>query len=315
MNNYGDKIISVFGFKFKIKNLLLTLIIACAVAIALVLVDMYITKISWYGVIIGTAFLVAIMFSTQLFEFRGLQNDFAFDLILWIFPLSIICARAYYVICSPEEFSNFGEMIAVWNGGIAIYGGIIGGLIGLIICCLIKKKNIISTMDVAAPCLIIAQAIGRWGNFINQELYGWEIKNKAFQWFTKEADQTNAKVQLYIGYSKDAIKATGGTKRLAISTNTFSELLKSFMQLYDNTTNRNVLIRRIGIALCGLEDKNYEQLNLFIDHKRVEKEQKIEKAINEIKLKNGKNAILRGMNLEAGATARIRNTLIGGHNG
>lgn len=183
MNNYGDKIISVFGFKFKIKNLLLTLIIACAVAIALVLVDMYITKISWYGVIIGTAFLVAIMFSTQLFEFRGLQNDFAFDLILWIFPLSIICARAYYVICSPEEFSNFGEMIAVWNGGIAIYGGIIGGLIGLIICCLIKKKNIISTMDVAAPCLIIAQAIGRWGNFINQEVYGMEVTNKAMQWF------------------------------------------------------------------------------------------------------------------------------------
>lgn len=130
-----------------------------------------------------------------------------------------------------------------------------------------------------------------------------------------DKDLVAGAIQLYIGYSKDAIKATGGTKRLAISTNTFSELLKSFMQLYDNTTNRNVPIRRIGIALCALEDKNYEQLNLFIDHKRVEKEQKIEKAINEIKLKNGKNAILRGMNLEAGATARIRNTLIGGHNG
>lgn len=130
-----------------------------------------------------------------------------------------------------------------------------------------------------------------------------------------DKDLVAGAIQLYIGYSKDVIKATGGTKRLAISTNTFSELLKSFMQLYDNTTNRNVPIRRIGIALCGLEDKNYEQLNLFIDHKRVEKEQKIEKTINEIKLKNGKNAILRGMNLEAGATARIRNTLIGGHNG
>ena len=129
-----------------------------------------------------------------------------------------------------------------------------------------------------------------------------------------DKDLVAGAIQLYIGYSKDVIKATGGTKRLAISTNTFSELLKSFMQLYNNTTNRNVPIRRIGIALCGLEDKNYEQLNLFIDHKRVEKEQKIERAINEIKLKNGKNAILRGINLEAGATARIRNTLIGGHN-
>lgn len=122
-------------------------------------------------------------------------------------------------------------------------------------------------------------------------------------------------IQLYIGYSKDVIKATGGTKRLSNSTNTFSELLKSFMQLYDNTTNRDIPIRRIGIALCGLENKVYEQFSLFIDNDKIQKEQKMEKAINEIKMKNGKNSILRGMNLEAGATARIRNTLIGGHNG
>lgn len=183
MENYGDKIITIFGFKFKLKNILLTLIIACVVGIALLLIDMYVTKISWYGVIIGTGFLVALMCATQLCELRGLDKDFPYDLILWIFPLSIICARAYYVICSPEEFSNFGEMIAVWNGGIAIYGGIIGGLLGVIICCLIKKKSIVGTMDIAAPCLIIAQAIGRWGNFINQEVYGVEVTNKAMQWF------------------------------------------------------------------------------------------------------------------------------------
>lgn len=122
-------------------------------------------------------------------------------------------------------------------------------------------------------------------------------------------------IQLYIGYSKDLVKPTGGTKKLINSTNTFSELLKNFMGLYENTTNRNIPIRRIGIALCGLAEKNYEQLNLFIDHKKIEKEQKIEKAINEIKFKNGKNSILRGMNLEEGATTKIRNTLIGGHNG
>ena len=181
--NYGDKIVSIFGFKFKVKNLLLTLIISCVVGIALLLIDMYITPISWYGVIIGTGFLVALMCAIQLCEQRGLPSDFPYDLILWIFPLSIIFARAYYVICSPNEFSNFGEMIAVWNGGIAIYGGIIGGAIGLIICCVIKKKSIIATMDIAAPCLIIAQAIGRWGNFVNQEVYGMEVTNKAMQWF------------------------------------------------------------------------------------------------------------------------------------
>ena len=183
MENYGDKIVSLFGFKFKLKNLILTLIISCVVGIALLIVDMYFISISWYGVIIGTGFLVAIMCATQLCQHRGLPNDFPYDLILWIFPLSIIFARIYYVICSPGEFSNFGEMIAVWNGGIAIYGGIIGGVIGVVICCLIKKRNIVSTLDIAAPCLIIAQAIGRWGNFVNQEVYGMEVTNKAMQWF------------------------------------------------------------------------------------------------------------------------------------
>ena len=74
-------------------------------------------------------------------------------------------------------------MFKVWEGGMAIYGGIIGGVIGLVICALIKKKNIVSCMDMAAPCLIIAQAIGRWGNFINKEVYGFQVTSKAWQWF------------------------------------------------------------------------------------------------------------------------------------
>ena len=159
------------------------MIMVCAAALVLVLLDMFLMDISWYGVIIGIAFLIAILCAIQLCGCRALPDDFPYDLILWIFPLSIICARAYYVICSPGEFANFGEMIAVWNGGIAIYGGIIGGIIGIVICCLIKERNIIATLDVAAPCLIIAQAIGRWGNFINQEVYGMEVTNTAMQWF------------------------------------------------------------------------------------------------------------------------------------
>lgn len=191
MDNYGDKIISIFGFKFKLKNLFLTLIISCAAALILILLDMYLLDISWYGVIIGVAFLIAIVCALQLCGLRMLPDDFPYDLIIWIFPLSIIFARAYYVICSPGEFANFGEMIAVWNGGIAIYGGIIGGITGVVICCLIKKQNIIATLDVAAPCLIIAQAIGRWGNFVNQEVYGMEVTNKAMQWFPFAVHITN----------------------------------------------------------------------------------------------------------------------------
>lgn len=183
MDNFGDKKINIFGFKFKLKNFILTITVALAVLLVLLLVDMFVTDVSWYGVIIGTGFLVALVMACQLCGERGLNSDFPYDLILWVFPLSLIGARTYYVLCSLDEFSSFWEMCAIWNGGMAIYGGIIGGLIGLVICCLIKKKDIVATMDVAAPCLILAQAIGRWGNFVNQEVYGFEVTNKAWQWF------------------------------------------------------------------------------------------------------------------------------------
>lgn len=184
MNTLGDKNINIFGFKFKLKNFLLTVIIALFVLLVLILLDTFeVMDVSWYGVIIGTGFLIALVMATQLCESRGLNRDFPYDLILWVFPLSLVGARIYYVLCSLDEFSNFWEMCAIWNGGMAIYGGIIGGLIGLVICCLIHKKDIVATMDVVAPCLIFAQAIGRWGNFVNQEVYGFEVTNKALQWF------------------------------------------------------------------------------------------------------------------------------------
>ena len=174
---------TIFGFKFNIRKTLITLAIACVLFIVLLILDMYVTDISWYGVIIGCGFLVALFVAMQLAKNRGLEPDFVFDLILWIFPLSIVGARVYYVLNDLDSFETFGEMIAVWNGGMAIYGGIIGGVIGLVICCLIKKKNIIASMDMAAPALILAQSIGRWGNFINQEVYGFQVTNKAWQWF------------------------------------------------------------------------------------------------------------------------------------
>ena len=174
---------SIWGFKIKTKNFMLTLGIGALVLIALLLFNAFVKEVSWYGVIIGVGFMLALWLATQLAEFRNLPKDLPYDLILWVFPFSIIGARAYYVLTSLDEFHSFYDVIAVWEGGIAIYGGIIGGIIGILICCVIKKKNVIDCFDMAAPCLIIAQSIGRWGNFINQEVYGWEITNKAFQWF------------------------------------------------------------------------------------------------------------------------------------
>ena len=122
-------------------------------------------------------------------------------------------------------------------------------------------------------------------------------------------------VGLYIGYSKDAIKSTGGTKKIINYTNIYSELLKAFLEIYDKTTNRNVAIRRIGVNFANVIETENVQLSLFTDQEKIDKERKLELAMCSIKNKMGKNTIIRGMNLEEGATAIVRNQLIGGHNG
>ena len=94
-----------------------------------------------------------------------------------------------------------------------------------------------------------------------------------------------------------------------------TELLKAFLSLYDRTTNRNVPIRRIGVSFSNLNETEDVQLNLFVDQEKLDRERKLELEMCNIKNRFGKNMILRGMNYEEGATARIRNGLIGGHNG
>ena len=121
-------------------------------------------------------------------------------------------------------------------------------------------------------------------------------------------------VGLYIGYSKDIIKATSESKKLENYTNVYSELLKAFLEIYDNNINRGVAIRRIGVNFANVIETENVQLSLFADQEKIDKERKLELTISGIKNKMGKNTILRGMNLEEGATTLVRNKLIGGHN-
>ena len=95
----------------------------------------------------------------------------------------------------------------------------------------------------------------------------------------------------------------------------YSDLVSAFLRLYDRTTNRNIGIRRIGVGFANIQEDEYVQLNLFKNEDKVDKERKLELVINKIKNEMGKNAILRGMDLEQGATTLVRNKLIGGHNG
>ena len=121
-------------------------------------------------------------------------------------------------------------------------------------------------------------------------------------------------ISLYIGYSKDLIPASGGLRKLKRPTNTYSELSEEFVKLYDTTTSRTCKIRRVGISFGKLENDNIEQLNLFENQEKKEKERNLEKTINYLKLKMGKNSIIRAMDLEENATTIMRNKLIGGHN-
>ena len=130
-----------------------------------------------------------------------------------------------------------------------------------------------------------------------------------------ESNLVTDTVGLYIGYSKNTIKATGGTKKLTNYTNTYSELLKAFLEIYDKTTDTDIPIRRIGVNFANVIETESVQLSLFIDQERMDEERKLELAMCSIKNKMGKNAIIRGMDLEDGATTIMRNKLIGGHNG
>ncbi len=169
------------GMEFNTKNTLLTLAAFAGLLILLVALQLLYGFERWYGFLIGMGFIIAIIFSSKLAKHRGLDKEFPFEIIYLVLPFSIIGARAYYVIF--EQLPFFWDAFRIWDGGLAIYGGVIGGAIGGIIYCLFKKQSILGTADVIAPVLLLGQAIGRWGNFANNEVYGFTVNDPAWQWF------------------------------------------------------------------------------------------------------------------------------------
>ncbi len=121
-------------------------------------------------------------------------------------------------------------------------------------------------------------------------------------------------ISLYVGYSKDVIEASKISKKLQVATNIYKDLSKEYEKIYDKIVSRIAPIRRIGISFGRLSSDDYEQLSLFVNQEKKDKEKNIERTINNIKEKFGKNSILKGLDLEENATAMIRNKLIGGHN-
>ena len=121
-------------------------------------------------------------------------------------------------------------------------------------------------------------------------------------------------LHLYIGYSKDVIPPSMCSKRLGVPLNTYSNLVEEYVRIYGRIVSKTTPIRRIGISFGKLENANQEQISLFEDITKKEKERKLETTLNYLKIKMGKNSIIRAMDLQDNATAIIRNKLIGGHN-
>ena len=133
-------------------------------------------QVHWYGVIIGLAIILALYIAIKETEKRGLDKDLFMDLMLWAIPIAILSARLYYVLFEWGYYSqNPGEIIAIWNGGLAIHGALIGGVITTIVFTKKRQVSFWQLVDIAAPSIILGQAIGRWGNFINQEAHGGEV--------------------------------------------------------------------------------------------------------------------------------------------
>lgn len=130
-------------------------------------------KIHWYGVIMGLAFFLGTYLARYNAKRAGIDPDHVLNMVVLIIPAAIICARLYYVIFEWEQYKdNLFDVIAVWKGGLAIHGGLIGGFLAG--AWYVRKHNLpfLKLGDVLIPSVILGQAIGRWGNFINQEAHG-----------------------------------------------------------------------------------------------------------------------------------------------
>lgn len=121
-------------------------------------------------------------------------------------------------------------------------------------------------------------------------------------------------ISLYVGYSKNCIKPSRGSRKISNTTNSYRILLEEFKLLYKKIINPNYPIRQIGISFGNIKDEIYEQFDLFADQEDIEKEKRVQEALIHIRNKYGKNAVLKGMNFYEKATQRKRNGLVGGHN-
>lgn len=132
-------------------------------------------QIHWYGVLIAVGLLMAVLYACGRCKEFGLEEDDLIDGVLCVVPFAVVCARLYYVAFEWDSYKdNLLDIFKIWNGGLAIYGGVIGAAIGIIVFAKVKKDKVKLTavLDITSIGFLIGQCIGRWGNFMNREAFG-----------------------------------------------------------------------------------------------------------------------------------------------
>lgn len=128
-----------------------------------------------YGVVMAIAFIAAVFYASKRAPQMGIKGDDIFGLVLWVLPIAIVGCRVYYVIAEWDRYKdNLLDIFKIWEGGIAMYGGTIAGVLTVIVWSRAKKIPFAATLDAASSGLILGQVIGRWANFVNREAFGGE---------------------------------------------------------------------------------------------------------------------------------------------
>ncbi len=191
--------------------------------------------IAWYAVIITCGMIAAVLYTIFRAKDIGVTANDIIDFALVVIPIGVIGARLYYVLTKLEHYPDLMSMLRIRDGGLAIYGGIIGGAIAVLLVCYFKKINFFAIADCCTPGVIVAQAIGRWGNFTNGEAFGGET-----DWFCR------------MGLQNGITLSTFGTNQMVYVHPTF---------LYESLWNL------IGFAIASLLHKHrrYDgQIVLFV---------------------------------------------------
>ena len=155
-------------------------------------------EVYWYGIIIVTGLIIAVLLALLNGKKVGISADNISDYMLITVPLAIIGARLYYCIFEWDRYKdNPADIIKIWEGGLAIYGGIIGGIAAAFVVCKVRKLNFYNLLDLAGMSLLIGQGIGRWGNYANQEAFGTNTDLPWGMWSAKTALYINNNQALF----------------------------------------------------------------------------------------------------------------------